>query len=98
MNGRRIPPVLWASLLTLSLSLTARAGDWAEFRGPGRDGVAEEESIFGSWPEEGPEELWRRPVGAGYSGVAAVGDRLFTMAATDRGEELLSLSRDSGET
>lgn len=55
------------------------ASDWPQYRGPNRDGRSSETGLVQSWPETGPEVLWRTPLGSGYSGIAVVGDRAFTM-------------------
>jgi len=69
---------LWlvASVLLTSL---ARASDWPQYRGPNRDGRSSETGLLKSWPEAGPEVLWRVPLGSGYSGMAIVDGRVFTM-------------------
>jgi outer membrane protein assembly factor BamB len=48
-------------LLTLScLALPLRAGDWPEWRGPTRNGVAAESPrLADAWPAEGPPQVWR---------------------------------------
>lgn len=71
----------------------AASRDWPQFRGPSRDGISAETGLLGRWPEGGPREVWRRPIGEGYSGIAAVGDRIFTMYAqgdADTGKELVA--------
>lgn len=62
--------------------------DWPQFRGPSRDGISAETGLLSSWPETGPKEVWRRPIGEGYSAISVVGNRLYTMYATPpEGEE-----------
>ncbi|MHC4429485.1 MAG: outer membrane protein assembly factor BamB family protein, partial [Planctomycetota bacterium] len=56
-------------------------GDWPQFRGVNRDGISPETGLSTSWPEGGPREIWRVPLGEGYSAVSVVGDRLYTMYA-----------------
>jgi outer membrane protein assembly factor BamB len=54
----------------------AGAGDWPQILGPDRTGVAAaDERLADRWPEAGPPVRWRREVGAGYAGLAVVGDR-----------------------
>jgi outer membrane protein assembly factor BamB len=54
----------------------AGAGDWPQILGPDRTGVAAaDERLADRWPEAGPPVRWRRDVGAGYAGLAVVGDR-----------------------
>jgi outer membrane protein assembly factor BamB len=65
------------------------ADDWPQFRGPRLDGISAEVGLLESWPEGGPPELWRVSLGEGYSGISAVGGRLFTLYAA-AGEERLA--------
>jgi outer membrane protein assembly factor BamB len=75
----------WPILLTLIACVAAsrftsvvNAGDWPGILGPQRNGIAaEDEQIADQWPATGPREVWQRPVGEGYAGVAVVGDALF---------------------
>ena len=75
----------------------ADGGYWPRFRGPNGDGISTETDLRTSWPEEGPELLWRVPLGEGYSGISVVGDRLFTMYGRDRSEWIASFDAGSGE-
>lgn len=80
-RGRALP---WLVLTTLLLGLAAlplMAGDWPQFRGPDRNGLSPETGLLATWPEEGPPEVWRLPIGEGYSAVTAVGNRLYTLFA-----------------
>jgi len=52
--------------------------DWTEFRGPRRDSKVFGVQIETDWSASAPVELWRRPVGPGWSSFAVVGRRAFT--------------------
>lgn len=56
----------------------AGPGDWPAFRGPARDAVVAGENFSTDWAAAPPKELWRVPVGAGWSSFTAVGGYLFT--------------------
>jgi hypothetical protein len=51
--------------------------------GPNRDDVWPETGILESFPEDGPEVLWRKPVSGGFSGPAVSGGKVFV---TDGGK------------
>ncbi len=53
--------------------------DWPHFLGPHGNGISDETGLLKSWPEKGPEEIWRIPIGTGYSGLAISNGRIYTM-------------------
>ncbi len=73
------------------------ASDWSQFRGPTRHGRSDEQGLAREWSSEGPRELWRRPIGAGYSAAAVADGVLYTMASSDGEEEVLALDAATGE-
>jgi len=72
----RLTRLAVVSLFAVSL----HAGDWAQWRGPRRDGVSAEKGLLSDWPKEGPRLLWQvADLGTGYSTPAVVGDRLYLL-------------------
>ena len=67
-------------LLLAGAAGLAGADSWPQWGGPGRDFKAVPAGrIASTWPEEGPRELWSRPLGEGYSAIVSDGATLFTM-------------------
>jgi outer membrane protein assembly factor BamB len=85
----------WAVLL-VGVSVPLHAEDWPQWRGPHRDGtVAMEEA---SWkPESPPKIVWRASVGKGFSSLAVVGGRVFTMGNTDDTDSIFCLDAETGK-
>ncbi len=82
-----------AVVCCLPLGNLARSADWPQYRGPNRDDVSTETGLLSFWPVGGPKLLWTyRDAGIGYSGVAVVGERLYTLG--DRGEQEFLIAVD----
>jgi len=87
--------VALAALLWLQVAPGA-AAEWPQWLGPERNGRSPETGLLKSWPADGPREVWRRPGGLGYSGMAVAGGRLFTIAGRGDGEEVVCLDAGTG--
>src|SRR5687768_16124639 len=65
-------------LIMLVSTLTVRALDWPQFRGPNRDGVWQEtKGILQEIPSSGLKIKWRHPAGGGFSSPVVAHGRVF---------------------
>ncbi len=87
----KIPRLLLA-LPLFTLTALAAPGDWPQWRGPNRDGVSAETGLLREWPAGGPPLAWKiSGLGAGFSSVAIVGGKIFTMAGRKDGQYVVAL-------
>ncbi len=63
-------------------------GDWPQWRGPRRDGVAHCTDLLTAWPPRGPTPLWQTAGGEGFSSFAVAGGRAYTLLRQD-GQEVV---------
>lgn len=83
--------VALAALAVLaSAPARALAGDWPQFLGPDRSGVAAgAKRLPRSWPSGGPKVLWRTPVGKGFGGPAVCGDSVLLLDYQPGGRDVV---------
>src|SRR5262245_12969935 len=61
--------------------------DWADWRGPTRDGISLEKNLPEKWSPQGENLLWKAPYG-GRSGPIVMNGRVFMFNSAGEGESL----------
>jgi outer membrane protein assembly factor BamB len=87
--------------LNLCLAFAVIAGsDWAEWRGPARDGISSEKNLPAKWSPTGENLAWKAPYG-GRSAPIVVGDHVYLQNTAGAGEtlqeRLMCFNADTGK-
>lgn len=86
-------------LMMVALSIPAgavEAGDWPHWRGPGYDGKSDETGFKTHWDGE-LKPAWQASIGSGYSSIAVVGGRAYTLGVDDDAQVLFCLDTQTGK-
>ena len=95
--------ILSASLVLVLCAFPTLAQNWSQWQsagwpqwlGPDRNGISSETGLFGDAPSF--TESWRVQGGKGFSGLAIVGDRIYTMYIHSGEEYAVCLDASNGE-
>lgn len=71
--------------------------DSPDFRGLFRDGIVRGAGFRKNWEAQPPKELWRHPVGLGWSSFSVLGDLAITQEQRDDEESVVAYRLDTGE-
>src|SRR5262245_57197037 len=93
MPRRKIMSILLAAVAFQTVS----AQDWAQWRGPNRDGVASEFEAPARWPEK-LKLIWKTEVGSGYSSPVVLKDRAWILTRKGEVEVVSCLDLKTGKT
>jgi outer membrane protein assembly factor BamB len=83
-------------VLVSSVHAQRATGDWPQFRGPNRDGVAVTASDLQAWPET-LTRRWSVEVGLGYATPLVVGSRVYQFARRGDNEVMMAIDASSGK-
>ena len=98
---RQFTAVLFGVWYLVGAALSAKAdnhstAEWAQWRGPNRDGISSETGFLKNWSPEGPKVIWQIPLGDGYSGISIAHGKIYTMFAEDNDEFVICLDASDG--
>jgi outer membrane protein assembly factor BamB len=68
------------AIIAILLSVFAgdsHAADWPQLLGPTRNGISTETNLSATWPADGPPVVWKKKIGAGFSGPVVAAYRLI---------------------
>lgn len=87
-------------LFVLIVSSSVSANDWAEWRGPARDGISLEKGLPTKWSPAGDNLAWKVPYG-GRSAPIVMGNRVFLQNTAGKGEleqeRVMCFNADTGK-
>ncbi len=89
--------LLAQAIAALALSASASGQDWPQFRGPQRDGVYPDRATVEPFPPEGPELVWERSVGAGFSAPSVAAGTLVLFHRLGNEEVVEALQAEDGK-
>jgi outer membrane protein assembly factor BamB len=86
-------------LLSLSAELAAQtSGNWPQWRGPNRDGISTETGLLKQWAAGGPPLVWKAAgAGTGYSSLAIVNGKIYTMGVRGDREYVIAFDVATGK-
>ena len=99
--ANRIKAVIWAATFFAALGIGAAQSpspSWRQWGGPDRNFHLQSADLPTSWPASGPEQIWSRPLGEGYSSIVVDDGTLYTMYRDGDEEAIIALDADTGET
>jgi outer membrane protein assembly factor BamB len=98
-HSKLIAPSL-AGLIVATVLVSASAADWAEWRGPARDGISQEKNLPTHWSPAGENLAWKMPYG-GRSAPVVFGNHVYLQNTSGKGadeqERVMCFDADTGK-
>ena len=69
--------MLFSIPCTVGAQETNESSEWSQWLGNHRDSVWKDDEIMDSFPEDGPQLVWRAPVALGYAGPAVARGKVY---------------------
>lgn len=85
------------AIISLVRVVTVGASDYAQWRGPARDGISGETGLLKEWPKDGPKLAWKVDnIGGGWSTPAVAVGKIFLIVDKDKKEFAVALNAKDG--
>jgi len=79
--------------MLISLVSVAVAGDWPQWRGPGRDGKSAETGLIENWDKTPPKHLWTIDgMGEGYAAPSISKGELYVTGNLEKGQGVIKVN------
>ncbi len=89
--------LLAALLAILTTTVSTSQSSWPQWGGPHRNFVVDA-TLADSWPAGGPAQLWRRPLGDGFSAIVSDGSTLYTLYRNGTDDVVVAMEASTGRT
>jgi outer membrane protein assembly factor BamB len=90
--------LFWLVSIALLDAIRVPAEDWPQYLGPDRNGVYRGPVLDETWGANGPRVVWRKQVGAGFSGPVVAQGRLILFHRLMNSEVVESFNARTGES
>jgi outer membrane protein assembly factor BamB len=98
MKALKIKRLNTILIVFLICAANVYAQDWSQYLGPNRNSESPQKNLLRSWPDSGPEILWRVKVGKGNGGPVAKNGRVYLLDRDDQvGDIMRCFDLTSGE-
>lgn len=81
---------------TTAENSAAAPGEWYRWRGPDLTGISPDKNWNPEFPPEGPKQLWKQNVGAGFSSMSVANGRVYTMGHKSGQDTVYCFDLESG--
>jgi outer membrane protein assembly factor BamB len=85
------------TLAALAAAAVAAADDWPQLWGPHGDGRSQAAASLARTTALKAREVWRKPIGSGYSAVSVVGARGYTAFSDGKHDQAIAFDAASGK-
>jgi outer membrane protein assembly factor BamB len=95
-GGAQVKRTLFFLTTIVCIGQVVLSAEWAQWRGPGRDGVVRAADVPKAWPAA-LTPAWRVPLGEGYSSPVLANGRVFVHSRRDPDEVVTAIDLATGK-